>query len=465
MMANTQSKQITVVDPANVIPHSAEVEEGLLGALLIDPRPIYTLMGFMKPDYFFIMRNRWVWEAIVALLEEGTPIDYKTVLTKLTNTLYTDPPNRLLAIGGAARLTYLVNEAADAQAAEAYGRILEAAAIRRNILRFADDVTGLALNTSLSVKQVIEQANATWWESTQQSEPDEYHIRSGLVELHAETEQAMSGEKAITVPTGIATLDEGLGGGFAQKEMIVIAGNTGMGKTQLALSMAYNILVKGGSVAYFWLEQDRAQLARRMVAMDTGIHHQRIRNGKLTQDEWAAFNHAVARMGNWRLYVVDKYRDLNPLQFRIELDRLQHIDNLDLVIIDGLWRMHWHKPMVNRNMEITYISEALSATASKHAIPLLIVHQLSRANLGRRNNTPRLGDLRDSASIEHDASIILALYRPAYFDPYSMEQFTELHFLKYRDQGEGFRTGDRVKLAFDAKRSMYKDWRGALQIR
>ncbi len=407
-------------------PHSREAEEAAIGAVLINPEVYYDLAQFLQPEDFYIHRLRFVWEAFTRLHERRVPVDTLTVSEEL------EAMGSLEEIGGPAYLTALLNQVPSTLNAEAYGKIIEAASIRRKLLNAANSIATLAYNEDETVETVMGEAEkAIFNVGERKLRHDVRSIREVLSDYYDRIDAlARRPDDIVGVPTGFVDLDKMLGG-LQPSDLLITAGRPGQGKTALMLTVAHNAaLVHKKRVAIFSLEMSNEQVVQRLIAQETGIDSQRLRSGKLNDDDWPIFNHAIEVLGDTRIYL-DDTPALSPLQLRTKCRRLHMEFGLDLVIVDYLQLMASESRTENRVQEVSYISRSLKQLARELDVPLLAAAQLSRAVEQRADKEPVLSDLRESGSLEQDADIVMFIYRDEK-DP-AMQNVTHLKIAKHRN--------------------------------
>ncbi len=388
-------------------PHNRQAEEAVLGAVLINPEAYFDVASFLQPDDFYIVRNRWIWEAFTHLHERRSPIDFLTVCSEL------EQQNQLAEVGGAAYLMSLINQTPTSLHAEAYGKIIEDNSIRRRMLISANEVARLALDQQSSVDTVMDEAEKSIFGiSERRVRTDLQPIQSVLSEVYDRVDQlSRRDEEIYGVPTGLVDIDRLLGG-LQKSDLLIIAGRPGMGKTGFMLSVAKNAAQKYKKhVAFFSLEMSNEQLVQRLIAQETGIDSQRLRSGKLNEGEWPLFTHAIEVLSDTHMYL-DDTPAITPLQLRTKCRRLHLEYQLDLVIVDYLQLMSGDMRTDNRVQEVSFISRSLKVLARELNVPVLAAAQLSRAVEQRSDKKPVLSDLRESGSLEQDADIVMFIHRP-----------------------------------------------------
>jgi replicative DNA helicase len=388
-------------------PHNRQAEEAVLGAVLINAESYFDVAQFLQPDDFYIVRNRWIWEAFARLHERRQSVDYLTIITEL------EQHGQLAEVGGPAYIMALINQTPTSLHAEAYGRLIEQTSVRRRMLAAANDLAKLAYDQGKTVDTVLDEAEkAIFGISERRIKRDLQPIQQVLSEVYDRVDRmSQRGDEIMGVPTGLIDLDRLLGG-LQKSDLLIVAGRPGMGKTGFMLSIAKNAAQKHKKhVAYFSLEMSNEQLVQRLIAQETGIDTQRLRTGKLNDDEWPLFTHAIEVLSETHLYL-DDTPAITPLQLRTKCRRLHLEYGLDLVIVDYLQLMSGDTRIDNRVQEVSYISRNLKVLARELNVPVLSAAQLSRAVEQRSDKKPVLSDLRESGSIEQDADIVMFINRP-----------------------------------------------------
>ncbi len=388
-------------------PHSRQAEEAVLGSILIDSEAYFNIAQFLKPDDFYIVRNRWIWEAFINLHERRAPIDYLTVCEELSS------QGQLAEVGGPAYIMSLINQTPSSLNSEAYGRLVEETSVRRRMLTAANDLARLAYDQKQSVDTIVdEEEKAIFGISERRVRNDLQPIQTVLSEVYDRVDQlSRSGDEILGVPTGLVDLDRLLGG-LQKSDLLIIAGRPGMGKTGFMLSIMKNAAMRYKKhIAMFSLEMSNEQLVQRLIAQETGIDTQRLRSGKLTEEEIPLFTHAIEVLSDTRIYL-DDTPAITPLQLRTKCRRLHLEFELDLIIVDYLQLMSGDTRNDNRVQEVSYISRNLKVLARELNVPVLVGAQLSRAVEQRADKRPVLSDLRESGSLEQDSDIVMFIHRP-----------------------------------------------------
>lgn len=411
------------------IPHSREAEEAVIGAVLINPEVYYDVVQFLQAEDFYIHRLRWIWEAFTRLHEQRLPIDLLTVAEEL------DRMGQLAEVGGPAYLTALVNQVPSSLHAEAYARVVEAHSLRRKMINAANQVASLAYTEENLIDTVLTEAEkAIFNVSERRLKHDVRPVRQVMSAVYDRIDElARRNEDIFGVPTGFIDLDRLLAG-LQPSDLIIIAGRPGQGKTGFLLSVAkHAALVHKKHVAVFSLEMSNEQVAQRLIAQETGIDSQRLRTGKLLDEDWPLFTHAIEVFSNTHIFL-DDTPAITPLQLRTKCRRLHMEYDLDLIILDYLQLMGGDTRTENRVQEVSYISRNLKVLARELNVPVLAAAQLSRAVEQRTDKRPVLSDLRESGSLEQDADVVMFIYRPDQYEKDTVKQnVAEIIVAKHRN--------------------------------
>ncbi len=397
--------------PSTAVPHSREAEEAVVGAVLINPEAYYDVAQFLSADDFYIHRHRFIWEAFTRLHEQRIPTDLMTLSEEL------DRVGQLADVGGSAYLTSLINQVPSSLNAESYGRIVEGHSIRRKMIVAANKIAALAYNEENIVDTVMNEAEkAVFNVSERRLKHDLLPISSVLSDYYDRIDDlAKRPEDFHGVPTGFIDLDRMLGG-LQPSDLLIIAGRPGQGKTGFLLSIAKNAaLTHKKKVAIFSLEMSNEQVVQRLIAQETGIDSQRMRTGKLTEQEWPLFTHSIEVFSDTKIFL-DDTPAITPMQLRTKCRRLHMEYGIDLIIVDYLQLMGGDTRNDNRVQEVSYISRNLKILARELNVPVLTAAQLSRAVEQRSDKRPVLSDLRESGSLEQDADIVMFIYRPDQYE-------------------------------------------------
>ena len=387
-------------------PHNRQAEEAVLGSVLINPESYYDVAQILEADYFYIIRNRWIWEVFTILHENRSPIDILTVSEELENR------SQLEEIGGQSYLMMLVNQTPSSLNAEAYAKIVEETSVRRRMLASANEMAKLAYQQDRQIENIIDAAEKSVFNlSERRIRRDLESIQTVVSQYYDRVSQlSQRSEEIFGVPTGLSDLDKVLGG-LQKSDLLIIAGRPASGKTGFLLTIAKNAALKHKKhVALFSLEMSNEQLVQRMIAQETGINSQDLRSGKIKEDQWDVFTKAIEVLGDSKIYL-DDTPALTPIQMRTKCRRLHLEHHIDLVLVDYIQLMSSESRTDNRVQEVSYISRNLKTLARELNVPVLAAAQLSRAVEQRSDKRPMLSDLRESGSLEQDADIVMFIHK------------------------------------------------------
>src|SRR3990172_7419449 len=281
-MSDPFPQEVQQAPSPQLAPHSREAEEAVIGSVLINPESYYDVPDFPPAEDFHIHRLRWIWEAFTSLHEQRIPMDMLTVTEEL------DRVGHLAEVGGPAYLTSLVNNVPTSLHAEAYGRLVQQGSIRRRLLEAANKIARVAYQEDLNVEAAIDEAEkAVFSASEHRLSTDLQPIKSVLSDYYDRVEAlARRSEEIYGVPTGFIDLDRLLMG-LQPSDLLIIAGRPRQGKTSFLMSLAKNAAqLHKKHVAIFSMEMSNDQLVQRLLSQETGINSQRMRAGKLEQQEW-----------------------------------------------------------------------------------------------------------------------------------------------------------------------------------
>lgn len=428
-------------------PHSTDAEVSVLGALLIDKDAVISVAEFLDSSHFYDERHKQIYESIIELYEERTPIDVLTVSERLKKKkVYKE-------VGGATYLADLANKVPTAAHVEHYGKIVKDVSTKRSLMRAASRLVDLSLDEGLAADELLDKAESEVFSLTQHHLVNAFTpVKKALAdsfdrldELHKQG----SGLRGVT--TGYLDLDNLLAG-MQKSNLIILAARPGVGKTTLALNIAQNLAVKHKqSVGLFSLEMSREELVDRLLTAQADIDAWKLKTGKLSEDDFTKLSNAMGELAEAPLYI-DDTPALSILEMRTKARRLQVEHGIDLLIVDYL-QLARSRNLENRVQEVSEISQGLKNLARELKIPVLALSQLSRAVEQRGMKKPQLADLRESGSIEQDADVVMFLWREDEEDLQNMN----LDIAKHRNGPMGqvrFRfVPDRIKFApMDTKR-------------
>ncbi|MBI4497217.1 MAG: replicative DNA helicase [Chloroflexi bacterium] len=394
--------------PERLPPHDAAAEEAVLGSLLIDGEAVTRVAHLLKTDDFFREKNRWVYDACLALYERREPLNEVTVAHELVL------KNRLDDVGGPAYLNYLVTAVPTSVYVEYYAQIVVRTALMRRLISAAGEIAALAYEGGPDADVVLDQAEDILFHLRRgHSIRDFVHIRQVIdayLEQASATKTDADLEALPRIPTGYPALDALLGG-LHRSDLVIVAARPGVGKTSLALGFAHHAATRQRArAAVFSLEMSKEQLVERLLAAESGVDSMRLRLGRQNPAEERRILDAAGKLSDAEIYIDDS-PFMNVVELRSKARRLHTDRPLDLIVVDYLQLLQGSGYGDNRVAQMSEISRSLKALARELNVPLVALSQLSRAVETRSPHIPMLADLRESGSIEQDADVVMFIYR------------------------------------------------------
>lgn len=387
--------------------HDREMEEALLGSIMIDPDGLVDVMSFLESADFYQPRHQWIWDAFISLDQENHYIDVLTVQEVL------DSRGQLEDVGGLDYLLQLSNRVPSSQHAVSYARNISELNTRRRLVKAATDIAQLAYHKDMDLDAVIDKSESSIFNVSENRYKRDLVPIGDVARSYMQqvTEASASDEEIGGLKTGLKAVD-GVLDGLHKSDFIIVAGRPGMGKTGFMIGIAkYAGMVLRRNVAMFSLEMSAEQLLQRMLAQETGIDSQKLRSGQFTVEEADRFASAITKFEHVNIFI-DDTPGITPLQLSAKCRRLKDEHTLDLVIVDYLQLMSGDRRSENRVQEVSYISRQMKILARELNVPVLAAAQLSRAVEQRTDKNPILSDLRESGSLEQDADIVMFINRP-----------------------------------------------------
>ncbi|MEH6682819.1 MAG: replicative DNA helicase [Sediminicola sp.] len=408
------------IDQSNLInlergkipPQAIDLEEVVLGAMMIDKKGVDEVIDILHPDVFYKDAHRFIYEAIFKLFETSEPVDLLTVSSQLKK------DGKLEVAGGDFYLIKLTQKVASSAHIEFHARIILQKYIQRSLIKISSEIIQEAYEDSTDVFNLLDAAEAKLYDVTQGNLKRSAETAQNLViQAKKRIEEIANKEGLSGVPSGFDKLDK-LTSGWQPSDLIIVAARPGMGKTALTLSMARNMAVNSNiPVAFFSLEMSSVQLITRLISSETGLSSEKLRTGKLEKHEWEQLNVKVKALETAPLFI-DDTPSLSIFDLRAKARRLASQHGIRMIIIDYLQLMTagGSQKGGNREQEISTISRNLKALAKELNCPVIALSQLSRAVETRGGSKrPILSDLRESGAIEQDADIVAFIYRPEYY--------------------------------------------------
>lgn len=395
-------------------PQALDLEEAVLGALMLEKDALSAVIDILKPDVFYKDSHQKIFGAIQALFQKSSPIDILTVTAQLRQ------QGELEMIGGAYYITELTNRVASAANIEYHARIISQKFIQRELIRISTEIISNAYEDTTDIFDLLDHAEKNLFDIAQNNLRRDSRKMDDIIRESLENlEKIKDKVDGLTgVPSGFTALDR-ITSGWQPSDLVIIAARPAMGKTAFVLSCARNAAVQFGKpVVFFSLEMSSVQLVNRLISGETEIEQEKIRKGHLAEWEWQQLHSKIGKLTEAPLFI-DDTPALNIFEFRAKCRRLKAQYDIQMIIIDYLQLMHGKSDGKggNREQEIGSISRALKSVAKELNVPVIALSQLSRAVENRPGGSkkPMLSDLRESGSIEQDADMVLFLYRPEYY--------------------------------------------------
>lgn len=432
------------------LPYNLEAEQTVLGAMLIDPEVLSTVLDYLKPESFYRQQHRDIFSIIVRMFGNGQQADIITVM------------NEAVAMGifetTAMAKTYLkgiMENVPSVSNVESYCKIVEDKFYIRSLITASREIIDLAQDGATDAKTLLDSAEQKIYDIRQGNDTKGLsRIDEVVIEVYDKL-QKITGpdkDKYLGARSGFTDLDA-LTTGLNDTDLLIIAARPGMGKTSFALNIATNLARKTEKqVAVFSLEMGKEQLVQRMLSSEALVNSNSLRTGRLDGDDWTKLALGAEALSRMPIYLDDS-GGITVTQMKAKLRRMK---NLGLVVIDYLQLMEGSKKNSNRVNEISEITRQLKLMAKELKVPVVTLSQLNRGAEGRVDHRPMLSDLRESGSIEQDADIILFLYREGYYDKESADQSISECIVSKNRHGE---TGT-VKLAWNGEFTLFRNLEG-----
>ena len=421
-----RSPQTTIIkvganEMGKLPPQAQELEDSVLGALMIEKEAFGTVADLLRPEVFYKDQNRLVFEAIRELAVNDQPIDILSVGEKLKS------KGTLEKAGGAVYLADLTRRVASTAHLHYHAEIIAKKATARDLISMAAQIEEKAFDETQDIDDLMQEAEAGIFEITQRSQKRSVtQVDSVIEEAFARMEKAAKNTGNISgIPSGFHALDK-ITSGWQTPDLIIIAARPAMGKTAFVLSMAKNIAVdRGIPTAIFSLEMSNVQLVNRLIMNVCELEGDQIKTGKMSKEDKLRLNTKINIMKGKPLYM-DDTPSLSIYELRSKARKLVNEHGVKLIIIDYLQLMNAQgSSFGSREQEVSIISRGLKGLAKELDIPIIALSQLNRgveARTGIEGKTPQLSDLRESGAIEQDADMVCFIHRPEYYRIFNDEK-------------------------------------------
>lgn len=430
-MTTVSDRRSDHITSGRVPPHSVESEESVLGSILLSSESANEVMDKLEADDFYVPAHQAIFRAITNLYNANRPIDAITITEELRKT------NEIDRVGGVAYVTRLLDIVPSAANIEYYAGVVEEHSQRRHLLRAGSTIHDLSFKLEEEIALVLDRAEQTVLAVAGRKVGDGMHQLGGLfnpILEELETLEAM-GSEVTGLSTGFRDLDRKLTG-LHPANLVIIAARPAMGKSALTANIAMNVAMTGGSVAMFSLEMAKEEVAQRMLCSLARIDSMKLRTGKIGDAAWPRLTDAAGRLYDAPIFVDDS-PVVTVTDIRAKCRRLKRQHGLALIVVDYMQLMQGSN-RENRQQEIAEISRSLKNLARELEVPIIAVSQLNRNLESREDKRPRLGDLRESGSLEQDADVVIFIYRDEYYDEQSDKRgIAEVAIAKHRAGSTG----------------------------
>ena len=400
-------------------PQAIELEEAVLGALMLDNEALSDTIDILKSEYFYKMEHQKIFDAIIVLFNESKPVDILTIIEQLKKS------GELESIGGAFYITQLTNNVASSANTEYHARIIVEKFIQRSLIQISSTIIKDSFDETIDVFDLLSNAEQELFSVTEGSLRKSYSKMSELISSAINNiEELKNKEDGLSgVPSGFSRLDR-VTSGWQKSDLVIIAARPGMGKTALALTMCRNIAINHKTpIGIFSLEMSTDQLVNRLISSESEIPSNKLRKGNLEEYEFVQLHEKIKDLAEAPIYI-DDTPGLSVFELRAKARRLVKNHGVKIIIVDYLQLMTAGGNKIgNREQEISTISRSLKGIAKELKIPVIALSQVNRGVESRTSTSKRpiLADLRESGAIEQDADIVTFIYRPEYYKIYEWE--------------------------------------------
>ena len=435
---------------APVPPQNLEAEESVLGAMMLSPGAIGAVSEVLDASDFYRESHAKIYRAALALYAKGEPVDAITLVDEL------EERSELEAAGGRVRIHELAALVPASANAGHYARIVREMATLRGLIRAGGEIAQLGWERPGETPDLVDRAEQVVFDLSQARVTSEFSHIEELLKDSFERITALyeAGADITGTPAGFRDLDR-LTSGFQPGNLIIVAARPSMGKSAFGLCVAANLAVRQTvPVALFTLEMSKMEVTQRLMCSEAKVESQRLRTGKLAQEDWPRLTAACDKLSKAPIFV-DDTGSITLMEIRSKARRLKMKEpNLGLIVIDYLQLMTSGTSVESRVQEVSQISRSLKVLARDLDVPIIAISQLSRAVEQRHDKRPILSDLRESGSIEQDADLVVFIYRDEYYNGEESDQqgLAEVHLAKHRNGPT-----DTVKLSFLRRFAKFAD--------
>jgi len=415
-------------------PHDIEAEQAVIGSMLTDKDAVISAIEVLREDDFYREDNKAIYAAILNLYNRSEPIDIITLKAELVSN------GKFDSVGGLEYLAGLPEKVPTTSNVDKYIKIVEEKSVLRRLIKTANDIIELGYDPMQEVEDIMDGAEKKIFDIMQKRNQKGYSsIKDVLVDTFTQLEQLYNQKQHVTgVPTGFADLDYKTAG-LHESDLVLIAARPAMGKSAFALNIASYAATRANvPVALFSLEMSKEQMVNRILCSEAMVDSNKVRTGKIEEDDWAKLAGALGTLSEAPIYI-DDTPGISVMEIRAKCRKMKLEKNIGLVVIDYLQLVQAsNNKRGSREQEISEISRSLKILAKEINVPVIALSQLSRAPEQRPDHRPMLSDLRESGAIEQDADIVMFLYRDDYYNEDSEKKnIAEVIIAKHRGGSTG----------------------------
>ena len=399
------------LDKLRSVPYSNEAEKSVLGGILLKQDVLEDVIEILKVSDFYKLSHQYIYDVMLECYNQGLGIDPIIINDKLKK------KNKFDDIGGETVLFEIIETVPTAANVINYARIVKEKSILRGLIKVGSQIVELAHDGMEEVDSILDKAESLIFKVAENKENKEIVSLKELIQPELDRLEQVVHNKGVTtgISSGFKNFDA-MTSGFHDSDLVILAARPSMGKTAFVLNLALNAAVKQNKgVLVFSLEMSNSQLFQRMLAIESKIALNKIRNGFIDEHEWGQLGIASGKLANSNVQIAD-VPNVTVLEIRAMARRLKAAGKLDMILIDYLQLIKGTGKGDNRQQETSDISRALKGIARELNVPVIALSQLSRAPEQRADRRPMLSDLRDSGAIEQDADMVVFLYRDEYYN-------------------------------------------------
>lgn len=433
-----------------VPPQNVEAEQSVLGTILLSDHSLSTVIEILTADDFYKANHKVIFEGMLQLFEKNEPQDIITISNLLKD------QNQLESAGGISYLATLTSIVPVTSNLLYYAKIIRQKAVLRNLITVNTEIASRCYEEQGEIDTLVDEAEQAIFEIARSKSSQSFTPMRQIIPGAFESVEQLSQRKELItgVPTGFPELDK-MTAGLQPSDLIILAGRPSMGKTAFAMNIAQNAaLADNIGVAVFSLEMSKEQLAMRLLCSVGRVDSQRVRTGRLQDDDWPKLTRAVGMLEQSPMFI-DDTPAISVLEMRAKVRRLSSQHKLGLIVVDYLQLMRGRNVSENRTQEISEISRSLKAMAKELNVPVIALSQLNRSLESRTDKRPMMSDLRESGAIEQDADVICFIYRDEVYNKAEdnpLKGISEIIIGKQRNGPTG-----TVKLTFVKEFTMFEN--------